>query len=260
MFENAVSLDSRFALAHAAMANVCALHHYLYGRDPVWMERAKAASARAEELSPHVPEVDVARAWVLYAGGELDETIRIIRLAIARKPDCEGGYYLLGRALFAAGRYQELGDIAEAAIQASGEDYNVYSPIQNALGALGKSDALRNLRQRRSQTLEAHLRKVPEDVRARMMLGIDYAIAGRTDDALREVNLAILLRPDEAMVLYNAACAYCVMHRIPEAIDALSKSWAAGYQDANWTRRDPDLAILHGHPEFERLYPGTEQT
>jgi hypothetical protein len=22
-----------------------------------------------------------------------------------------------------------------------------------------------------------------------------------------------------------------------------------------WTRRDPDLAMLHGDPEFDRLYP-----
>ena len=29
-----------------------------------------------------------------------------------------------------------------------------------------------------------------------MMLGIDYAIAGRTDDATREVNIATLLRPE----------------------------------------------------------------
>ena len=153
------------------------------------------------------------------------------------------------------GRYQELADIAEKAIEASGEDYNVFSPIQNALGALGKTDALRNMRQRRTQAIESHLRKVPEDVRARMMLGIDYAIAGRTEDAMREVNIATLLRPDEAMVLYNAACAYCTMDRIPEAIAALRKSWEAGYRDAVWTRRDPDLVKLHGHPEFERLYP-----
>ena len=260
MFENAVALDANFALAYAATANVCALHHYLYGRDPIWMERAKAASARAEELSPHVPEVDVARAWVFYAGGELDEAIRVVRLAITRRPDCEGGYYLLGRSLFAAGRYQELADIADVAIESAGEDYNVYSPIQNALGALGKLDKVRQLRQRRTVTFEAHLRRVPEDVRARMMLGIDYANAGRIDDALREVNLAITLRPDEAMVLYNAACAYCVMNRPEDAISALRKAWAAGYQDANWTRRDPDLVSLHGHPEFERLYPETSVT
>jgi non-specific serine/threonine protein kinase len=255
MFENAVTLDPGFALAFAATANVCALHYYIYGRDPAWMERAQAAAERATALGPGLPEVAVAQAWVLYAGGHLDDAINIVKQAIARKPDCEGGYYLLGRALFSTGRYQELADLADKAIEASGEDYNVFSPIQNALGALGKTEALKNMRQRRTQAIEAHLRKVPEDVRARMMVGIDYAIAGRTDDAMREVNIATMLRPDEAMVLYNAACAYCTMDRIPEAIEALRKAWDAGYRDAVWTRRDPDLSKLHGNPEFERLYP-----
>jgi non-specific serine/threonine protein kinase len=255
MFENATTLDPKFALAYAAIANVCALHYYIYGRDPIWMDRAKAASETAARLGPHLPEVDVARAWVLYADGQIEQCIAVVRQAIARKPDCEGGYYVLARAFFSAGRYQELADLAETAIMASGEDYNVFSPIQNALGALGKTDALRNLRQRRTQTIEAHLRKVPEDVRARIMLGIDYAVAGRVDDAMREINLATVLRPDEAMVLYNAACAFGVMGKTEEAIGALKRAWEVGYRDANWTRRDPDLAILHGHPEFERLYP-----
>jgi serine/threonine protein kinase len=255
MFENAVSLDPNFALAHASAANVCALHFYIYGRDAVWMQRAQEAAERATALGPGLPEVAVAQAWVLYAGGHLDDAINIVKQAISRKPDCEGGYYLLGRALFSTGRYQELADIADRAIEASGEDYNVYSPIQNALGALGKTDALRSMRQRRTLAIETHLRKVPEDVRARMMLGIDYAVAGRLDDAMREVGIATLLRPDEAMVLYNAACAYCVMDKIPEAVDAIRKSWEAGYRDAVWTRRDPDLQKLHGHAEFDRLYP-----
>ena len=255
MFENAVSIDSGFALAYAALANLCALHYYVYGNDPAWMARAQSAAERATSLGPELPEAAVAQAWVLYAGGHYDEAINIVRQAIARKSDCEGGYYLLGRALFSSGRYQELADIAEKAIEAAGEDYNVYSPIQNALGALGKTDALRNVRQRRTLTLESHLRKVPEDVRARMMLGIDYAVAGRVDDAMREIGVSMLLRPDDAGTLYNAACAFCKMDKIPEAIDALKRSRAAGYDDPVWTRRDPDLVKLHGHPEFDRLFP-----
>ena len=57
--------------------------------------------------------------------------------------------------------------MAEAGIAASGEDYNVYVPVINSLGALGKKDALANRIQQRIQVLEAHLRKVPEDARGR---------------------------------------------------------------------------------------------
>jgi Flp pilus assembly protein TadD len=99
------------------------------------------------------------------------------------------------------------------------------------------------------------LKQVPEDVRARVALAIDHAILHRADDALRELNLAMLLRPDEASVLYNAACAYCWLNRKREAMDVLVKAHAAGFGDADWARRDPDLALLHGEPEFERLYP-----
>jgi non-specific serine/threonine protein kinase len=105
------------------------------------------------------------------------------------------------------------------------------------------------------QTLEAHLRKVPEDVRARVMLSIDYASLDRVDDALRELNLAVGFRPDDASVLYNAACAFCTLKMKPEALDALRKARDAGFRDSDWARRDPDLALLRGDPEFERLYP-----
>jgi non-specific serine/threonine protein kinase len=255
MFQQAVVLDPDFALAYAAMANAAALHHYNYGRQTLWMERAEAAAEQAAALRPDLPETEVARAWVLHTRKRHDEAVRIARQAIARKPDCEGAPYLISRALFTSGRYQELADVAEALIQAAGEDYNVYTAIQNALGAMGKKDAERNIRHRRTQVLEIHLKQVPEDVRARVALAIDYAILDRADEALREVNLAMLLRPDEASVLYNAACAYCRLGKKAEALDVLAKAHAAGFGDADWARRDPDLTILHGEPEFERLYP-----
>jgi tetratricopeptide (TPR) repeat protein len=219
------------------------------------MERAKAASEKALALRPDLPEVQIAQGWVLYAAGQYDDVIRLARLAIERKRDCEGAYYLLGRALFAAGRYQDMANIVDAALEASGEDYNIYIPIVNCLGALGKQDALLYVSQRRTMALENHLQQVPEDARARILLANCYALVDRVDDALREAKLAVTLRPNEATVLYNAACTFCELKMKAEALETLKKAWVNGFKDAVWARRDPDLAVLHGDPEFERLYP-----
>jgi non-specific serine/threonine protein kinase len=43
------------------------------------------------------------------------------------------------------------------------------------------------------------------------------------------------------------------MQKKAEALAAITRAWDAGYEDADWARRDPDLAPLHGDPEFERL-------
>ena len=260
MFENAVSLDPEFALAYAAVANVCAQTHYNYGRDPIWLQRAEAASHRAVILQPQLPEVLVAQAWILYAAQNYKDAIYCAQKAIDRKRDCEGAYYTLCRSLFASGQYQELATIADEALEASGEDYNCYVPIMNALEVMGKQEALRNTRQRRVAALENHVKHVPEDARARILLASDYAQMDRVEDAVRETNFAVALRSSEATVLYNAACVFCVLKRKTDALASLRKAWDAGFKDADWARRDPDLSLLHGDPEFEKLYPPTSQS
>jgi tetratricopeptide (TPR) repeat protein len=255
MFENAVTLDSSFALAYAACANACAMYYSFFSRDQVWVERAREASGKAVALRWDLPETHVSQAWVLYAAGMYDEAVRMVKKAIERKRDCDGAYYLLCRALFAAGRNQEVLDIAEGAIDSSGEDYNVYVPIINTLGVSGKVEARQNMVKRMIVALQHQLKHVPEDARARVLLGAYYADLGREEEALRELNLAVTLRANEASILYNAACVYCLLKRKSEAMDTLRKAWEAGSKDSVWARRDPDLNLLHGDPEFERMYP-----
>jgi len=258
MFENAVAMDPSFALAYAACANACAMFYCNYSREAIWVERARNASGKAVALRWDLPEVQVSQAWVLYATALHDESVRMVLKAIERKKDCEGAYYLLCRALFSAGRYQEVVDVMDQALEVSGEDYNVYVPIANALGALGKKDEYRNLLLRRIVALENHLKQVPEDARARILLSADYAELDRVEDSLKELHLAITLRANEASILYNAACTYALLKRKAEALNTLRMAWEAGFKDSTWVRRDPDLAMLRDEPEFDRLYPAAE--
>src|SRR5260370_3937314 len=98
----------------------------------------------------------------------------------------------------------------------------------NALGSLGKKEALRNLRQRRVSALERHLQQVPEDARARILLAGDYAEMNRLEEAVRETNLAIPLRPNEATVLANAASNLRLMKRKTETAQVLPRAVVAG--------------------------------
>ncbi|HVF47176.1 MAG TPA: protein kinase [Pyrinomonadaceae bacterium] len=255
MYENAVSLDAGFALAHAGIANVCAQYFTHYEKQDVWLERAKAAAESASARGGGEPEILLAQAWIDLAEGRNESAIEKSRAAIERDPDVDGGYYLLGRALFVSGRFKEIVDMMEDALAHSGENYNTCVIINNALGALGKKDALANFLHRQIAVFENHIRKVPEDARARVLLAACFAQLGRFEEAKREADLAIALRPDDTMVLYNVACALCLANKPEDALVALRKSKETGNRSAAWVRNDPDLAILRGHPEFEELYP-----
>ena len=259
MYENAVALDENFALAHAGLANVCAQYYYHFERQQQWIDRAIAATHKASADGNDAPEIRLAEAWVDFAEGRYEHAVEKMRTALERDPDLDGGYYILGRALFEAGRYQEILDMMEDALAHAGDNYNTAMPIHNALGALGKKDALINYTHREVAIYEAQIKKVPEDARARVLLAGGYALQGRFEDAKREADMAMALRPDDTMILYNVACAYCSMNNVKDAMIALKKAWEAGNRNAAWTRQDPDLAILHGDPEFERLYPAPSE-
>ena len=258
MYENAVALDPTFAVAHAAIANVCAQFYYYFERKQEWIDRVNAATKRAIATGRDEPEIRCAEAWLDFAQGRYDSAVDKCRSALARDPDIDGGYNLLGRALFEAGRYQEVVDMMEDILAHAGENYNNTIPIHNSLGAMGKTEALRNYTYREIAIYEAQLKKTPEDARVRVLLAGNYAFQGRFEDAKREVDLAMALRPDDTMILYNIACTLCEMDDSKEAMNVLKKAWDAGYRNPAWIRQDPDLARLHGDPEFERLFPSAE--
>jgi serine/threonine protein kinase/Flp pilus assembly protein TadD len=255
MYEQAIRLDPNFALAHAGVAYICGIIYEVREHDPKWVDRGDAACNRAMELDPNLPEALVARARILYSQQKHDEAIDLAHGAIAIKPDCEGVYNILGRAYFASGRFEEAAALIEKAIEANGDDYNVYIPFTNALERLGRFAELDRYREMEVRMLERQLELVPEDVRARSLLAADYANSGRADDAARHLEMTIALRPNDSNVLYNAACTYGILGKRAETLELLRRALAAGYANFAWPHQDPDLKFLHNDPDFLKLFP-----
>ena len=253
MFERASGLDPDFALAYAGAANVCGEYYEWHEHDERWIGRGRAAADRALALEPNLPEALVARARIAYAQKHWDDATQYVRQAIARKADCEGAYYVLGRALMAAGRPQEAVPLAERAVTANGDDYNAYLPFYLALERVGQKEAAGKLRSAQVRSLEQQLDLVPDDVRARILLATNHAWFGRADEAIAQLKKAVEMRPNDANILYNAACTYGVLLQRTEALALLKKLHATGNLNRDYARQDPDLNCLHGDPEFEAM-------
>ena len=257
MFERAITLDPNFALAHAGLAIACGFYHEWHEQHAKWVERGLATCERALKLNPELPEALAARARLFYAQrsveGALNNAIEFAHRAIERKPDCEGAYWTLGQALFVSDRWAEAAPLVERAIEATGDDYNVYIPYVNILERLGEAERARELRLRQNTVMEQHVERVPEDVRARILLAGNYAFFRRTEEAMRELQIAVALRPKDPNIHYNAACVYGILGRKAESLAMLRKSKENGFAYMDWAARDPDLACLHDDPEFVQL-------
>jgi len=254
MFEQAIQLDPNFALAHAGIAHLCGLIYEIREQNPKWIERGLAACDRATALAPDLPEVLVAHASIFYAQRKYAEAGMQAKRAIERKSDCEGSWYILGRAYFASGRFEQAAALTEQALEANGDDYNTYIPYGRALERLGRKKEAEHLQERFIKALRQQLEQVPEDARARILLATQLAnFKQDTEESIRHLCTAVALAPGDSRVLYNAACTYGVLGKKAEALEALKKAFAAGYANPAWAANDTDLDCLHDDPEFQKL-------
>ncbi|HVN09499.1 MAG TPA: protein kinase [Patescibacteria group bacterium] len=258
MFDMAILLDPKFALAYAGMSYACVMVYFWHERNSRWLEKGLAACEQALKLDPQRPEVLVARGLLYYAEKKYAEAIEYARIAIERDPACPGAYNVLARTFFESGRFQDAAAIAERAVRANGDDYNLYIPLYNAMENLGLAKEHKELLELHSRVLEQQLDMVPEDVRARILLASVSAQLGNAERAIKELEKAVALRPNDSTILYNAACAYACLGRKPEALATLQQAIAHGYHNFDWMSRDADLVCLHEEPQFQMLVRGGE--
>jgi len=160
---------------------------------------------------------------------------------------------VLLRAYFASGQYQKVADLADRAVEAAGDDYNVYVPLVNTFAALGDPEASRKMREKAVVALLQQVELVPEDVRARSLLAVQYGALNRVREAVSELEKTVALRPKDPNTLYNAACTYGTLNMKEEALLMFRRAVESGFSNLDWAARDSDLACIHEDPEFKRI-------
>ncbi len=252
MFEQAIALDPDFALAHAGVADSCSTLHMYYRSECPLLEVADAASRRALELSPDLPEAHAARAFALFQLGRLEEAADEFRTAIATDPHLGEARYFYGRQCFQESKFTEAAHWFEESARVQ-EDSAARFFAAQALEAAGCSEEARAAYARALEVAESHLALNPDDPRTATMRAVALCRLGRLEEGLEWARRALEIDPEDAGVRYNVACLYALEGRREESIACLEECVRLGFGNPEWIERDPDLASLRGDPRFEDL-------
>lgn len=99
----------------------------------------------------------------------------------------------------------------------------------------------------------AHVKRLPDDVEALAELGHALTRLGRHEEGLVVDRRLARLVPDDPITHYNLACSYALLQLSDEALDALERSIALGYEDVDFLLDDDDLANVREDPRFRSL-------
>jgi TolB-like protein/Tfp pilus assembly protein PilF len=252
MFERAVEIDPHYARAHAGIAEASAVLRMYYPTSDEDLARADAASLRALELAPDLPEARFARGFALFLMKRIDEAEREFRFAIDMEPQLYDAHYFWARSCFQVGRFDEAARHFDEA-NAIREDYQAAFFGAQALEAGGHGDDAMKTYERAQAIAARHMEFNPDDPRAATIRAVSLCRAGRPDEGLHWAEQALAIDPEDAGIRYNVACLFALEGKKDRAFDCLDDAIRAGFGNREWLEKDPDLTSLRDEPRFGSL-------
>ncbi|MFY9551830.1 MAG: protein kinase [Thermoanaerobaculia bacterium] len=279
LFEKAIALDPRFALAHAGLAQ--AYRDKLFNRDPrkEWEERALVEVEKALSLDPNLAEAYSARgqlAWTRLNNYPHERAVSDLRRAIGLDPSLVDAHRWLATVYWHVGLFEKALEAASVVGKLDpGEQFvptgltylhwqkddlatQQLDKLPDAVWGQWKALALfhqgrdREASARNEAFLKTHAREAfPMSVRA--------LLAARSGQAAKaEEQIALAIQYDRGLshfhhVEYNIGVAYALMGKPRQAVEWLGKSADHGFQCYPYFATDRNLAALRGDPGYEAL-------
>jgi TolB-like protein/Flp pilus assembly protein TadD/tRNA A-37 threonylcarbamoyl transferase component Bud32 len=252
MFLEAIAIDPGYALAHAGLADSCSFLYMYFEGDEALLEEADAASQRALELAPDLPEAHAARGLAVALSKRYDEAEAEFETAIRLNPALFEPYYFYARTCFQQGKLERAVQLFERACEVH-DDYQARLLAALSYKGLGRHDEATAAYGRALRSIEKHLDLTPGDGRALTLGAGCLARLGRSDEAIQWTERALAIDAGDPVIVYAAACVDAVLGRVEQALGGLEQALALGFGNRRWILNDPDFESLRDHPRFREL-------
>ena len=253
MYEKAIEIDSRYALAYAGIAVACSLLYTYFDSRAVNSVQADVASLKALELAPDLAEAHLARAFALRLGEHAEQAEKEFEAAIKLDPKLFDAFYFYGRSLKYQGRYAESAKMLERASLLRPEDFQAPAFLGGAYAGMGMRAEANAARRRAVKLIERRLDLNPDDARAYNLGATTLMKLGNTPRALEFAAMSLSIEPDDPLILYNVACMYALMDKREDALGHLERAVRNGFGHKQSMANDPDLDSIRRTPWFHAI-------
>jgi adenylate cyclase len=256
MFEQAIAVDSKYALAYAGMADAYS-HLYRYAAaTPENAANANRASERAVALDDGSAEAHASRGLALFISENYDAAQAEFETSAALNPNLFEAWYYYGLACSSQGAFEKAASLYCKAIEVNPADFQAPVFLAQAYASLGRKQEEMQARLNALATIERHLKLNPHDTRALYLGANGLLLIGEKQRAAEWAERALGQDHDEPVVLYNVACFYAEQGDTERAIDLLERAVALGWGDRAWLETDSDLLRLRDEGRFKALLEG----
>jgi len=253
MYQQAIELDDKYALAYAGMADAYS-HLYRYAdATPENVAKAEQASKKAVELDPDSAEAHASRGLSLFINEQYGPARDEFREAIRQNPKLWEAHYYSGLASSSKGDYEKAVTHYQNAMEVNPADYQAPLFMAQAYASMGRKHDEMKVRLDALGTIQQHLEMNPHDTRALYVCAQNLCCVGEYEKGRELVERALDQNQDEPVVLYNVACFHAHAGDKDRALDLLERAVDKGWGDKAWLETDSDLDSLRSMPRFQAL-------
>jgi len=197
LFQQAVREDSRYAQAHAALAQAY-WYKYSSSREPQWAEESKAALKAAVDADSQSPEVQLAIGNVDFRTGAFSEALTTFQRVLLLDAHSAEAHLGIAKTYSAERRFAEAEGAYREAVAASPANWDTYNSLGNFLNAHARyTEAIQNW--------QKVIELAPDNVWGYMNIGVAYFNLGEFAKANEYFARGMQVDPNNPDLYSNAA-------------------------------------------------------
>lgn len=255
--ERATETDPNYARAWGLLAIAQWALHFLHAAAD---KDGLAAAERALMLDPSIAEAHIVKARSLYEQGRLAEAREGLERALALGPESWEVNHEAGIILFFQRGFEEAARYFEKAASLDEMDFHSWAMLSSVYEALGDDEGVAHAASMAVSRAERAIAQNPTNGAALVTGATGLALLGEVDRFREWKDRALLIDPNNMIMLYNFACVMARLKDFDGALDLIEqrlKTITPTFLRGVLT--DPDLDDLRELPRFKAMIKETKR-